>query len=627
MLSLRHFLVITVLTTAVLPCSRVCAQNVYYYSYEVKKPLALSQEKVTIKFLPTMTQDSVNNFIFSEAAFDQNVEPEPTMEDFLVLHVLPGTDIESLIQKLRAKSEVVMANPVYSTLDPMECLVTDQFVAQFYPSVSRSYIDSLNVEHGVIIVDSIPDFPNFFILKLTGSIDKDVLQTANKYNEDLSTYYSHPDFIIEIVLTSFTPNDSFFQHQWNYENTGQIGGKIDADIDAPLAWEICKGNADLPIAVIDDGVELHEDLPNLAQGYDVVGYNTFHPQEDWDPTPGDYCAHGQICAGLIAATQNNSLGISGLAPLCPIVPIKNSDDSMCYPWRFTTQVVTAFAMAGALGAKIASNSWIITTCDSTPWPDIIEAINFFIRPKPSNPEGGVVVFSTGNFGGCIFFPANMDSVIAVGASDSLDRYWSYSSYGPQLAVLAPSGYINLEGDIWSTDLMGARGYNPHFPGPANVNYTARFGGTSAACPQVAATAALIKAQWWRLYPALPCSSYQVKEIIEKSAEDSCYLFQAGGPDTTECFSLRYGYGRLNAFRALLAISRGDANNDKSLTVGDVTYLVNFLFKHGPIPVPVVEMGDANCDGSVTVADVVYLNAYLFRGGPKPKICYKYPHNY
>jgi subtilisin family serine protease len=174
--------------------------------------------------------------------------------------------------------------------------------------------------------------------------------------------------------------------------------------------------------------------------------------------------------------------------------------------------------------------------------------------------------------------------------------------------------------------MGIRGYNPQITGDTdaygNQNYTAKFGGTSAACPQVAATAALIKAQWSRLYQGTPLYSMEVKKIIENSAEDTIFVVE----DTT-WKGTRYGYGRLNAFRALLAISRGDANNDKSITISDINYLVNYLTKFGPIPLPVVEMGEANCDGQTTVADVVYLVNYLFKGGPKPKLCYKYPHNY
>jgi hypothetical protein len=49
----------------------------------------------------------------------------------------------------------------------------------------------------------------------------------------------------------------------------------------------------------------------------------------------------------------------------------------------------------------------------------------------------------------------------------------------------------------------------------------------------------------------------------------------------------------------------------------VVYIINYLFKGGPAPVPVVQAGDANCDGQVSVADVVYLINYLFKGGPVP----------
>ena len=63
---------------------------------------------------------------------------------------------------------------------------------------------------------------------------------------------------------------------------------------------------------------------------------------------------------------------------------------------------------------------------------------------------------------------------------------------------------------------------------------------------------------------------------------------------------------------------GDANGDGKVTVSDVVYLINYLFKGGPAPIP-YETGEANCDGKLTVSDVVYLINYLFKGGPPP-IC-------
>ncbi|MCJ7459675.1 MAG: cupredoxin domain-containing protein [candidate division Zixibacteria bacterium] len=67
---------------------------------------------------------------------------------------------------------------------------------------------------------------------------------------------------------------------------------------------------------------------------------------------------------------------------------------------------------------------------------------------------------------------------------------------------------------------------------------------------------------------------------------------------------------------ILVRKRGDANGDSKITVSDVVYLVNYLFKGGPPPNPLLT-GDANCDTKVTVSDVVYLVNYLFKGGPPP----------
>ncbi len=68
--------------------------------------------------------------------------------------------------------------------------------------------------------------------------------------------------------------------------------------------------------------------------------------------------------------------------------------------------------------------------------------------------------------------------------------------------------------------------------------------------------------------------------------------------------------------------RGDINvpyGDGKVDIGDVVYLINYLFKHGPAPVPLVE-GDVNCDGKVDIGDVVFLINYLFKNGNVPKCC-------
>jgi hypothetical protein len=63
---------------------------------------------------------------------------------------------------------------------------------------------------------------------------------------------------------------------------------------------------------------------------------------------------------------------------------------------------------------------------------------------------------------------------------------------------------------------------------------------------------------------------------------------------------------------------GDANSDLTVSMADIVYLVNYLFKGGPPPNPLWK-GDANGDCTVNISDTVYLVAYLYKGGPPPHL--------
>lgn len=63
--------------------------------------------------------------------------------------------------------------------------------------------------------------------------------------------------------------------------------------------------------------------------------------------------------------------------------------------------------------------------------------------------------------------------------------------------------------------------------------------------------------------------------------------------------------------------RGDVNNDEEVTISDVVYLISYLFRSGPDPLPAPVVGDANCDDKVDIIDAVYLVNYLFKSGPAP----------
>jgi predicted outer membrane repeat protein len=65
---------------------------------------------------------------------------------------------------------------------------------------------------------------------------------------------------------------------------------------------------------------------------------------------------------------------------------------------------------------------------------------------------------------------------------------------------------------------------------------------------------------------------------------------------------------------------GDCNGDSVIDVGDVVHLINYLFKGGFEPIPMLCVGDANGDIIVNVGDGVYLIYYLFREGSGPGGC-------
>jgi hypothetical protein len=78
-------------------------------------------------------------------------------------------------------------------------------------------------------------------------------------------------------------------------------------------------------------------------------------------------------------------------------------------------------------------------------------------------------------------------------------------------------------------------------------------------------------------------------------------------------------GGINFYRQQggVTFTRGDVNNNSFITSADIIYLVNYVFKGGPAPLPVVESGDVNCNSVISSADIIYLVNYVFKGGPAP----------
>jgi len=59
---------------------------------------------------------------------------------------------------------------------------------------------------------------------------------------------------------------------------------------------------------------------------------------------------------------------------------------------------------------------------------------------------------------------------------------------------------------------------------------------------------------------------------------------------------------------------GDLTNDENVTLQDIIFLVDYIFRGGP---RADCRGNVNADNKINLADIVYLVSYLFRQGPEP----------
>jgi serine protease len=258
------------------------------------------------------------------------------------------------------------------------------------------------------------------------------------------------------------PDDPRYGGQWYLDTLGIEG-----------AWARATGDAATTIAIVDDGCDLeHPDLaPHLLPGFDALDGDDVPAH-----TPGVRGnAHGTACAGLVAAVGDNAEGIVGACPECTLRCIRLLPASGgLVP---VSADVAAFDAILRAGVAVASNSWGFASGVPAPGP-LVTAIETTLRDGRGG-LGTVVVFAAGNDDA----PIGADEVqatpgvICVGAINQFDEAAAFSNRGPSVSLVAPTGTL-------TTDVRGADGDDPS-------DYTARFGGTSSACPLVAGVAALL----------------------------------------------------------------------------------------------------------------------------------------
>ncbi|MCP4047283.1 MAG: S8 family serine peptidase, partial [Gammaproteobacteria bacterium] len=382
--------------------------------------------------------------------------------------------------------------------------------------------------------------------------------------------YAEPDYPLSI---NTTPNDTSFSQLYGLHNTGQNGGTADADIDAPEAWGITTGSSSVIVAVIDTGVQYdHPDLISNMwvnpgeiagngtdddnNGYidDIYGIDTFNNDSD----PMDDNSHGTHVAGTIGAIGNNGQGIAGVNWNVSIMALKylsNTGNGLTSDAVELLTYINNMKVNHGIDIRISNNSWGGGSYSQALYDAIVL----------TESAGILFVAAAGNDGvdneTLPHYPSSydLDSIIAVAATDRNDDAYTNTNYGLTSVDLAAPGV-----SIYSTVTGSSYGTKT---------------GTSMATPHVAGAAALL----WAKYPAL--SMQGVKQRLLNSAEPVASM---DGITLTG--------GRLNAYNALSC----ETGSPKMYITSPNNNSVAVLGENTPFQLQLSDCGNVVTDAVVTV---------------------------
>jgi PKD repeat protein len=350
------------------------------------------------------------------------------------------------------------------------------------------------------------------------------------------------DYEVSIALT---PNDTKYPELWGMNNTGQTGGTVDADIDAPEAWDLATGSTGVIIAVVDTGVDYnHTDLaPNMwhnpgeiagngidddGNGYidDIYGIDACNN----DSNPMDDHYHGTHCAGTIGAKGNDNYGVAGVNWNVKLMALKFLNSSGSGSYSDALECYNYLIAMKQRGYNIVahSNSWGGSGFDQA----VLDAIDTL------GNLGVLCVAAAGNNSVDTdvspFYPAafNSNFIISVAAIDHNDNLASFSNWGKNTVDLAAPG-VSIVSDS-----------------PGNGFRT--LNGTSMATPHVSGVVGLL------------ASVFSNDTALERKSRIMDYV-DVTSAMTNKCVT----NGRLNAFKALQSAPFVTANFSYSRQ-GDLT---------------------------------------------------------
>jgi subtilisin family serine protease len=474
---------------------------------------------------------SLFHFFLAMAAVTTSVATEKKVQSEL-------TALFQVDNSTRADIMVVMATPPFNILEwahdqswpsrPERIVGIREKLLERAAEAQRPAIDLLHSMHHA----EMSSFRSFWVantLNIKGA--SMTLVDSLSAMPEVKGIHLEPVFEIQPVAISAghmkTPTVSAEQGTWGVEKT---------NTHATWAAFGSKG-AGVRVASVDTGARVtHEALRENFAGH-VDGYGWFDPAFG-SAEPEDDISHGTHVAGTIAG--QNGIGMAPEALWmscrgCRTSSCQTSDLLQCAEWILCPTLPDGSNPDCSKAPKVVSNSWGGGTAVDTHYESTLAYL----------AAGIVPVFSQGNTGpfcNSANSPGDLDSVIAVGASDPDDALASFSSRGPAFSGMG----IEYTGDQ-KPEIVAPGVSVLSSVADSDASY-AEYSGTSMAAPHVSGAIVLMQ--------SVANGTLTVEDVrsILFSAADTAGLRvtdqNCGGVDSEQFPNFEWGHGRLNTFEAV-----------------------------------------------------------------------------
>ncbi|MEK7775646.1 MAG: S8 family serine peptidase, partial [Candidatus Zixiibacteriota bacterium] len=480
------------------------ADSLYIYGANGREYYPIDTSRILIKWGAEPDELGGSGFLTPYPSISTTTWITNKIEN-LVLHNFTGSyNYQSVVAQLRSDAHVESVNEVLvvNTDENLYLYFGNKISCRFQAGTAQTFVDSICVANHLAIESESQYVPRQYVLKRLVGATLSTRALANYLHDLPLTTWAQPDWTGNGTALGYSVSDEYFHFsQWNIKKT--IGYKSTTNYGA---WELTRGSAAIRVAVLDEGMEPHEDFDTSKwePGIDFTPPNGI----DYDPSPitpeppNIIDAHGMAVLGIIAAAHNNPVIVgdeeggtmysstAGMAPLTKIIPLRIIDPE---GYLVVGSKVEDALYYAASTADIINCSW-----GMDPVPFGVQSALTYALTNGRNGKGCIVVASSGNTPmSPMRFPATNDSVIVVGAIGQNDRVLSYSEWGPTLDVLAPSMYAcgkngvtcqDSANSYYTVDRADTIGYNKKDFGNCypsqDRSYVCTFSGTSASAPAV-----------------------------------------------------------------------------------------------------------------------------------------------